>query len=149
LLRHQLFSPVPPVSWLHEDIPEMLENIVHRATRKSPDARFEAMADFKRALDVFAGMDDPPPSRRARDIDLPQEDDVYTPVSHRVGSRVRNLFTTSQSSSASSASASSGCFSTSSGCSASRRILLRFERMTTDPSLVGLTSPGEATGHRV
>lgn len=83
LLRHQLFSPVPPVSWLHEDIPEMLENIVHRATRKSPDARFEAMADFKRALDVFAGMDDPPPSRRARDIDLPQEDDVYTPVSQR------------------------------------------------------------------
>lgn len=83
LLRHQLFSPVPPVSWLAEDCPEMLENIVHQATRKSPHARFETMADLKSALDTFAGLDDPPLSRRAPASVEPAEPDVYQPVSQR------------------------------------------------------------------
>lgn len=83
LLRHQLFSPVPPVSWLNEDIPEMLENIIHQATRKSPHARFETMAAFCEALDTFAGLTDPPQSRRLLLDDEAPEPDVYEPVSLR------------------------------------------------------------------
>jgi hypothetical protein len=78
------------VSWLSEDVPEMLEAIVHRATRKSPHARYRDMAEFKRALDRLTGLDEPPQSRRTREVGHPEEVDVYQPVSQR-GRRVAEI----------------------------------------------------------
>ncbi len=51
LLRHQLFSPVPPASWLKEEISPALERLIHRCTRKSPQARYETMDELVRAFD--------------------------------------------------------------------------------------------------
>jgi hypothetical protein len=68
---------------LNEDIPEMLENIVHQATRKSPLARFTDMKEFAHALQTFAELNDPPPSRRLPASAHPEEPDVYHPVSQR------------------------------------------------------------------
>ena len=52
LLRHQLFSPIPPPSWLLEGISAGLEIVVLNATRKDPDNRYgsmaEVLADLKR-----------------------------------------------------------------------------------------------------
>jgi serine/threonine-protein kinase len=45
LLRHQLFSPIPPPSWLLEGISPGLETIVLNATRKDPDNRYSGMAE--------------------------------------------------------------------------------------------------------
>lgn len=51
LLRHQLFSPVPPASWLHENISPALERLIHRCTRKAKAARFLSMDEVVSAFD--------------------------------------------------------------------------------------------------
>lgn len=56
IIRHQLFSPVPPPSWLEEDIPPELEEIVLRATQKNPKDRYPSMRDFGAALDRSVGL---------------------------------------------------------------------------------------------
>jgi eukaryotic-like serine/threonine-protein kinase len=45
LLRHQLFSPIPPPSWLLEGIAAGIETVVLNATRKDPDNRYSSMAE--------------------------------------------------------------------------------------------------------
>ncbi len=83
LLRHQLFSPVPPVSWLHEEVPVTLERIIHKATRKAPDARFPSMRELQEALDGLLGFEEPPNSRMLS-TELPEaNEDIYEPVSAR------------------------------------------------------------------
>jgi len=52
LLRHQLFSPIPPPRWLREGISTGLETVILNATRKDPDNRYanmsEVLADLER-----------------------------------------------------------------------------------------------------
>lgn len=79
LLRHQLFSPVPPASWLVDDLPVELERIVHRATRKSPSARFESAAELVQAFDRLLGVDEPLSSRTIHGFVEDRELDVYQP----------------------------------------------------------------------
>jgi eukaryotic-like serine/threonine-protein kinase len=86
LLRHQLFSPVPPVSWLEEDIPPALEHIIHRATRKAPSARFPSMEDFAQALDALSELSEleqVPNSAHLSSHVPDSRDDIYEPVSAR------------------------------------------------------------------
>src|SRR5690606_36846880 len=54
LLLHQLFSSMPPPSWLAEDLDPRLEAIVLRATRKHPDNRFPSMDALVEALDALS-----------------------------------------------------------------------------------------------
>ncbi len=83
LLRHQLFSPVPPVTWLHEEVPVTLDRIIHKATRKAPDARFASMKELQEALDGLLGLEEPPTSTMLS-TELPEaNEDIYEPVSAR------------------------------------------------------------------
>jgi serine/threonine-protein kinase len=56
LLRHQIFSPIPPPSWLCDDLPPGLEEVIIRATRKSPQNRYRSMREFGSALDAVVGF---------------------------------------------------------------------------------------------
>jgi eukaryotic-like serine/threonine-protein kinase len=75
LLRHQLFSPTPPPSWLCEGLDPSVEGIVLRAMRKNPENRYgsaeELLADLER---VSSGGSLPPAPE-------PTRPDVYTPRS--------------------------------------------------------------------
>lgn len=81
LLRHQLFSPVPPVHWLNEDLPEAMQQIVHKATRKAPVERFQTMAEFVTALVELIEADSDEP--RISFVPPGTEPDVYEPSSAR------------------------------------------------------------------
>ena len=77
LLRHQLTSKTPPLSWLCDELDPMVEAIVLKAMRKNPVNRYasaaELAADLERVLDGFA----PHSSFELR------EADVYTPRSSK------------------------------------------------------------------
>lgn len=83
LLLHQLFSPVPPPSWLAEDLDPRLEAIILRATRKHPDNRFPSMDALVDELDALLGLR---PEAAPVD-DSPVHPDVYRPSTPR-GQRV-------------------------------------------------------------
>ncbi len=76
MIRHHVESPVPPPSWLREDVPSAVDAIVARAARKHPGHRYASMhelrADLQRALDGCA----PETSRAERPADrfLPSTD---------------------------------------------------------------------------
>jgi serine/threonine-protein kinase len=46
LLSHQLFSPVPPASWINDELDPRLERVVTRATRKHPANRYQSMTQL-------------------------------------------------------------------------------------------------------
>lgn len=46
LLGHQLFSPVPPPSWLNEHIDGRLERLVLRCVQKNPQHRYSSMQEL-------------------------------------------------------------------------------------------------------
>ena len=54
LLRHHLISPVPPPSWLVDDLDARLDAIVVRATRKEPDDRYADMQALLADLDALS-----------------------------------------------------------------------------------------------
>ena len=58
LLRHQLFSPTPPPSWLCDDLDPSIEAIVIKAMRKNPCNRYgsalELQADLELVRDGYA-----------------------------------------------------------------------------------------------
>lgn len=56
LVRHQLFSPVPPASWLVDELLPGLEAVIYRSTRKNPEDRYPDMAAFGIALDEVIGL---------------------------------------------------------------------------------------------
>jgi serine/threonine-protein kinase len=77
LLRHQLFSPTPPPSWLCDDLDPSLEGIVLKAMRKNPANRYDSAEELAVDLErVLAGL--APASR----FEL-AEPDVYAPRSAR------------------------------------------------------------------
>jgi serine/threonine-protein kinase len=56
LLRHQLFSSLPPPSWLEDELDARLERIILTATRKHPDNRYADMQELLDDLDVLIGV---------------------------------------------------------------------------------------------
>jgi serine/threonine-protein kinase len=56
LLRHQLFSSVPPPSWLNDALDPRVDQIVQIATRKHRENRYSAMSELIADLDVLLGI---------------------------------------------------------------------------------------------
>ena len=83
LLRHQLFSPVPPAGWLDETLPPAIEQIIQRATRKAPSARFASMDEMVAALEKFLVQAELPSSVRPSASPPPPKSDVYCPTTER------------------------------------------------------------------
>lgn len=50
ILREVLTKQLKPVSWLNPGVPRELEGVVHKASSKDPDERYQSAADF--ALDL-------------------------------------------------------------------------------------------------
>jgi serine/threonine protein kinase len=53
LLRTIVTKPLPPVSWRNSAVKSDLERIVHKATQKDPDQRYQSAADLAADLDRF------------------------------------------------------------------------------------------------
>jgi len=82
LLRHQLFSPVPPVTWLVDGLPEGLSALVRCATQKAPSRRPKDMAELRRLLSAI----DPKHIQEggAESVDWSDyAEDVYEPTTER------------------------------------------------------------------
>jgi eukaryotic-like serine/threonine-protein kinase len=78
LLRHQLFSTVPPPSWLNESLDPRIDQVVKTATRKCRENRYRTMDEVIADLEVLLGMDtrglNPRPLSVAPDAYLPSTD---------------------------------------------------------------------------
>src|SRR5450755_2193219 len=75
LLRHQLFSPTPPPSWLCEGLDPRVEGIVLRAVRKNPENRYGSAEELLADLERVSNGGSLPPAPE------PTQPDVYTPRS--------------------------------------------------------------------
>jgi serine/threonine protein kinase len=53
LLRTIVTKPLPPVSWRNRAIASDLERIVHKATQKDPDQRYQSAAELSADLDRY------------------------------------------------------------------------------------------------
>jgi serine/threonine-protein kinase len=85
LLRHQLSSPIPPPSWLVDDLDPRLDAVVVRATRKNPRNRYADMTALLADLDALS-----------LDLELVSSpgtvvDDRYMPQSDHARAAVRAL----------------------------------------------------------
>lgn len=54
LLRHHVSSPIPPPSWLVDDLDRRLDAVVVRATKKDPANRYPSMAALLSDLDAVS-----------------------------------------------------------------------------------------------
>jgi serine/threonine protein kinase len=79
LLRHQLFSSVPPPSWLNEDLDPRVDHVVRTATRKHRENRYPTMDAVIADLDVLLGLDPRELSGQA----LAVTPDTYVPTTER------------------------------------------------------------------
>ncbi|HWZ93478.1 MAG TPA: serine/threonine-protein kinase [Polyangiaceae bacterium] len=86
LLRHQLFSSVPPPSWLNDTLDPRVDHVVHKATRKHRENRYPTMEALIADLDVLLGLDD----RELAARPLIVTPDGYVPTSDR-GREAANL----------------------------------------------------------
>jgi serine/threonine protein kinase len=85
LLRHHLSSPVPPPSWLVDDLDPRLDAVVVRATRKAPENRYQDMASLLADLDAIAlGLE-------LVSLPAPGVTDRYVPRSDRAREAARVL----------------------------------------------------------
>ena len=85
LLRHQVASPIPPPSWLADDLDPRLDAIVVRATRKNPDNRYRDMSALLADLDALSlGLD-------VVTSPIPIADDRYIPRSEHARAAFRAL----------------------------------------------------------
>ncbi|MFC1641889.1 serine/threonine protein kinase [Myxococcota bacterium] len=78
LLSHQVFSTVPPASWLNEQIDPRLDEVIARATRKNPRNRYPSMARLLDALDDVVGLRELA-EPRADSSEWEVDPDVYQP----------------------------------------------------------------------
>ncbi len=76
LLRHQLFSAVPPPSWLHEGLDPRVDQVVQIATRKHRESRYATMDEVIADLEVLLGMG----SRQLSSKPLSIAPDAYVPT---------------------------------------------------------------------
>ncbi len=79
LLRHQLFSTVPPPSWLNEKLDLRVDHVVRTATRKHRENRYSTMDALIADLDILLGLD----SRELLTVPLAVIPDAYAPTSER------------------------------------------------------------------
>ncbi len=79
LLRHQLFSSLPPPSWLEDDLDVRLERMILTATRKHPDNRYLGMQELVDDLDALIGVSAGEVSQRPPKV-IP---DAYAPSTPR------------------------------------------------------------------
>ena len=56
LFSHHLFSPMPPPSWLVENVDPRLEQLILRATRKHPDNRYPSMDAMLAELETICSV---------------------------------------------------------------------------------------------
>jgi eukaryotic-like serine/threonine-protein kinase len=75
LLRHQLFSPTPPLSWLCDDLDPRIEAIVLKAMRKNLNNRYASARELEQDLELVLAGHAPQSSFELR------EADVYAPQS--------------------------------------------------------------------
>ena len=75
LLRHQLISKTPPLSWLCDDLDPAIEAIVLKAMRKNPANRYASAAELGADLELVLDGRAPHSSFELR------EEDVYLPRS--------------------------------------------------------------------
>jgi serine/threonine protein kinase len=85
LLRHQVSSPIPPPSWLVDDLDPRLDAIVVRATRKNPHNRYYDMPALLADLDALS-LD-----LELVSLSAPVMDDRYTPQSDHARAAIRAL----------------------------------------------------------
>ena len=79
LLRHQLFSSLPPPSWLETNLDPRVERMILTATRKNPDNRYANMQQLVDDLDALVGVSGSEVSQRPP----PVAPDAYTPRTER------------------------------------------------------------------
>jgi serine/threonine-protein kinase len=75
LLRHQLFSTVPPPSWLNEHLDPRVDRVVQMATQKDRERRYGAMDELIADLEVLIGME----GRELKARLLSSAPDAYVP----------------------------------------------------------------------
>ncbi|HEY2409399.1 MAG TPA: serine/threonine-protein kinase [Polyangiaceae bacterium] len=85
LLRHQIFSPAPPPSWLVDDLDSGLERVVLKAMRKKPANRYASAQDLARDLELLALALEPLAETE------PAEPDIYVPQTDRAEDAARVL----------------------------------------------------------
>jgi eukaryotic-like serine/threonine-protein kinase len=73
LFSHQVFSPIPPPSWLVESLDADLEQVVLRCLRKHPENRYPSMQAVLDDLDRIASAQEIQP------LPLLRDPDVYNP----------------------------------------------------------------------
>jgi serine/threonine-protein kinase len=79
LLRHQLFSSLPPPSWLEAELDPRIERMILTATRKNPGNRYASMQQLLDDLDAMVGVSSGEVSQRPPPI----APDMYTPSTQR------------------------------------------------------------------
>jgi serine/threonine protein kinase len=79
LLRHQLFSSLPPPSWLDEQLDPRIERMIFAATRKHPDNRYPSMQALLDDLDALIGVSTGEVQGRAPQV----TPDIYNPSTLR------------------------------------------------------------------
>jgi serine/threonine protein kinase len=79
LLRHQLFSSLPPPSWLEDDLDPRVERMILTATRKHPDNRYADMQELLDDLDALIGVSEAEVSQRTPKV----APDAYAPSTPR------------------------------------------------------------------
>jgi len=77
LFSHQLFSKVPPPSWLVEHVDPRLDEVVLRCVRKRPDNRYPSMLALLADLTLIA--DTRGTGKHISELPLAREPDVYRP----------------------------------------------------------------------
>jgi serine/threonine-protein kinase len=85
LLRHQIFSPAPPPSWLVDDLDSRLERVVLKSMRKKPANRYANAHALLEDLERIAQGAEPLAEHE------PAEPDVYVPQSDRAADAARVL----------------------------------------------------------
>lgn len=89
LLRHQLFSAVPPTSWLHDGLDPRIDRVVQTATRKHRDNRYRTMEELIYDLEVLLGIGAPELAPRPPLV-MPNGNDEYVP-STETGQKAASL----------------------------------------------------------
>jgi serine/threonine-protein kinase len=79
LLRHQLFTPLPPPSWLAEELDPRIERMILTATHKHPDNRYPSMQELVDDLDAMIGVSISEVSSRPLQV----TPDAYSPHTER------------------------------------------------------------------